>query len=147
MELRWVFVSEFGLWTMTMAIQTDAMVGTAERLAALGHPMRLAVIRELVWAVVIHQGQPPPFSGGFVAALSVAELATRLGMKRAAVGNHLPQMLRSGLVTVVGDAGGDGRKRCLALAATAKVRETNVGREVDFGDVVVRFSATTMTQR
>ena len=137
---------------MKKAFQTDELVSGAGRLAVLGHPVRLAMVRELVWAVVIHQGQPPPFSGGAVTALSVAELATRLGMKRAAVGNHLPQMLRSGLVTVVGDAGGDGRKRCLALAASATVRETAgleapgagleapVGREVDWGDVVVRFA-------
>ena len=146
---------------MKKAFQTDEVVSGAGRLAVLGHPVRLAMVRELVWAVVIYHGQPPPFSGGAVTALSVAELATRLGMKRAAVGNHLPQMLRSGLVTVVCDAGGDGRKRCLALAASAMVRETpNAGvetpsavleapgagleapggREVDWGDVAVRFA-------
>ena len=128
---------------MTKAIQTNATGATATRLAALGNPVRLAVIRELVWAVVIPVGQPVPFTGGAVAALSVAELATRLGLDRRVVGSHLSQMLEAGLVTVLEDVGGDGRKRCLALAASAKVRETAAGREVDFGDAVVRFPAAT----
>lgn len=126
------WVTNFAIYMSKMMIWKDEAAVGAEKLAALGQPVRWAMLRELARADGRAQGAEK-------GTVPVSEMAARLGMKRPAVANHLPQMLAAGVLAVYPDAGGDGRKRCLGLPLSATVRRTEDGLEVDFGDVVVRF--------
>ncbi|BCU77358.1 hypothetical protein llg_20730 [Luteolibacter sp. LG18] len=105
-----------------MKEQGKAIAGARKPLA-LGHPVRWALIRE----IATH------------GALPVKELALRLGVDRPALSSHLPQLLECGIVDVFPDPGGDARRRCIGLAATAVCHQNGHGLEVDFGEMVVRF--------
>ena len=138
----------------TMIWKNEAAVGAAKCLA-LGHAVRWAMLRELAREAWTAQNGAE-VKGGCADVSSVAgqaagdvrlgtvpvsEMAARLGMKRPAVANHLPQMLAAGVLAVFGDPSGDGRKRCLGLPVSATVHSTETALEVDFGDLVLRFPA------
>jgi len=59
----------------------------------VGHPMRWAMVRELAQAV----GRA---DGADTGTVPVSEMAARLGTRRPAVENHLPQMLAAEVVAV-----------------------------------------------
>ncbi len=131
--------------TQTMNWKNEAAVGAA-RCLALGHPVRWAMLWELAREALaaIEATATAGESVGTTQAVRagtvpVSEMAARLGMKRPAVANHLPQMLAARVLEVFPDAAGDGRKRCLGLLTTATVRAVDAALEVDFGDLVLRF--------
>jgi DNA-binding MarR family transcriptional regulator len=130
-EMRHIRVTDLPAWTMDLRLGTLESASGASLCAALGHPVRWALVRELALA----DGATVP----------VTELAQRLGVKRSGLSNHLPQLLAAGVVAVSEDAAGDRRKRCLGLPASALREVSERSVTVDFGAVSVRFPLNEVT--
>lgn len=91
---------------------------------ALGNPIRLEALRRIVTL------GPQP----------VNDLAAAVGLEQDAMSRHMTVLWNIRAVIVVDPPDGDGRKRFFDVPPNC-VRTTAEGKEIDYGDCVVRIKS------
>lgn len=91
----------------------------------IGEPMRWKILRELA------DGSRP----------AVMDLAKRLDCHPDQMGRHLRRLSRAGLIRRIKVEDGDGRSRYYQIHPTYRRTLTDGRRELDFGNIVLRFPA------
>lgn len=105
------------------APDATALLDPRTVLAAAADPVRFAILREL--------------AGG--AALSVNDLAARVGRTPDLMSKHLRVLRDARLVIAVSPAGEDGRKQFHQIPAPFRTRDAAGGTVLDFGAAMLRL--------
>ncbi len=99
-----------------------ALLNPLKVLGAASDPARFGILREL--------------AGG--QALSVIELAARLGRTPDLISKHLKVLREARMLMAVASPDGDGRKQFHEVPAPFRVRDASGRKALDFGTVMIR---------